>query len=558
MASNPEDNQEVSLGRNLREDRAGAGLIRRLTSDFNAIQNKQKIQQRQTFTNLSRQLDSINGNILKIGNNIQAISQGLSSEILREQVRVQDEKNRRIRAAEQESFGQAEKALETSITTAIVSPVKSINTAVSGALESLTDALMLLFTGWLTDKVIKNFDTYRETAIQKLEELQNWLTDIPNLAVNALGSLSDGFDNIVGTIRNISNSITGFLKNEPFRKLSELFQNVPTPVIPPIPNLNPAQPAQTPQGQAPQNIKPSNRLSGFFKGAKSILGKGLNRGLLVGGGALEYKEARESGYNQLLAGLKATLVTGGSWMGGGLAGAGMAATGVGAPIVIPTAIGAAMASGYGIETAFENMMGQYKSRGSGQFDLQSMEGTVDPNYDIFLDESGKFEVKDTSGFFGGFGKPPILKSENIISGEQVVDPEGLNAKLLESALYTASLIQPDKIDYYESISKKVFGGEMPQMQSNTLKMQRVANEVEKSPVISPPPERTVPPAKIMQPPQVAEGTPTFIDLTSSGTMNEQNMASSLGGAQTEIPAISTSDADNPYTLLMRSIYNVVV
>lgn len=64
----------------------------------------------------------------------------------------------------------------------------------------------------------------------------------------------------------------------------------------------------------------------------------MNRGLLVGGGTLEYKEARESGYNQLLAGLKATLVTGGSWMGGGIAGAGMAATGVGAPIVIPTAI----------------------------------------------------------------------------------------------------------------------------------------------------------------------------------------------------------------------------
>jgi len=558
MASNPTTRQESDLTSDTRGNRGGAD---RILSFFNAFQNQQAIQQRQTFSSLSRQLDSINNNILKIGTNIQSVSQGLSSEILREQIRAQEEQNRRIRTAERENFGQAEQALESSITTAVVSPIKSINTAVSGALGGLTDALMLLFTGWLTDKVIDNFDEYRKTAVEKLEELSKFIKNVPSLAIDLFGSIKDGFGNISETIKNISSSISEFLSRGPFGSLVDLFKNNQIVPVPPAnfqPRPTPQSPGASTTPQASQPATRGGRLSGFFRGARSILGKGLNRGLLIGGGALEYSQARESGYSPFLAGLKSALVVGGSWMGGGLAGAGMAATGAGAPLVVPTAIAAATASGYGIEAAFENLMGQYKSRSSGQFDLQSMEGNVYPNYDIFVDESGKFQVKDTSGFFGGFGKPPILTSENIMSGEQSISPTGKNAELLEAALYTASLIQPDKMDYYEQISKKVFGQELSQLEPSPIESRRVANEVEKSPVISPPPEKTVPPPRIMQPPQIAEGTPTLIDLSGGGDMGVQNMASSLGGAQTEIPPIPTSDMDNPYRLLMRSIYNVVV
>ena len=155
----------------------GGGLVRSLGQSFSGavqeITNVREKQQQQTFTFLSRQLQAINNNILAVGNNITALTSALQADTRQEEVNIQQTRVRRIRSAEKESFGRAEGILENRIVRALVKPVKKVTGAVQGGLDKLKNALMLLFVGWLGDKIFKMFQADAEGNESEFEKLRN-------------------------------------------------------------------------------------------------------------------------------------------------------------------------------------------------------------------------------------------------------------------------------------------------------------------------------------------------------------------------------------------------
>ncbi len=215
----------------------GSGIVRSLGQSFSGavqeITNVRERQQQQTFSFLSKQLQAINNNILAVANNITALTSALQTETRKEEANIQQEKTRRIRSAEKESFGRAESILESRIVRAITKPVKKITGAVQGGLNKLKDALMLLFVGWLTDKVFKMFQADADGSTNKFEELKTQIGVALAAAGGAFALLSGGLLGIIATIGGLSLSIAGFLIKQPFKWLKNLFFPAKQPPVTP-------------------------------------------------------------------------------------------------------------------------------------------------------------------------------------------------------------------------------------------------------------------------------------------------------------------------------------
>lgn len=213
---------------------SGGGIVRSLGRSFSGavqeISNVKDKQQGQTLTFLSKQLQAINSNILAIGNNITALTSALQEDTRQEEENIQQTRISRIRSAEKESFGRAENILENRIVRAIAKPVKKITGAVAGGLSKLKDALMLLFVGWLGDKIFKMFQAKADGN----EEEFNGLAKEVGIALLAAGgaflALNGGLLGIMATIGGIATSVAGFLLTQPFKWLKNLFLPAKPPV----------------------------------------------------------------------------------------------------------------------------------------------------------------------------------------------------------------------------------------------------------------------------------------------------------------------------------------
>lgn len=215
----------------------GGGLVRSLGQSFSGavqeITNVREKQQQQTFTFLSRQLQAINNNILAVANNITALTSALQADTRQEEANIQQEKTRRIRSAEKESFGRAESILESRIVQAITKPVKKITGSVQGGLNKLKDALMLLFVGWLGDKIFKMFQADAEGNEEKFNELKTQVGIALAAAGGAFLALNGGLLGIMATIGGIAASVAGFLITQPFKWLKNLFFPAKRPPVAP-------------------------------------------------------------------------------------------------------------------------------------------------------------------------------------------------------------------------------------------------------------------------------------------------------------------------------------
>jgi len=212
----------------------GGGIVRSLGQSFSGavqeITNVREKQQQQTFTFLSRQLQAINNNILAVANNITALTSALQADTRQEEANIQQTRVQRIRSAEKESFGRAEGILENRIVRALTAPVKKVTGAVQGGLDKLKNALMLLFVGWLGDKIFKMFQADAEGNESEFNKLKNEVVVALAAAGGAFLALNGGLLGIMATIGGISASVAGFLLTRPFVWLKNLF----FPARPPV------------------------------------------------------------------------------------------------------------------------------------------------------------------------------------------------------------------------------------------------------------------------------------------------------------------------------------
>ena len=485
--------------------------------------------ERDRNANIAKQLNSINQNVIAIASNIQAVSRVLTTQETQKLLQSRQERNRRFRSAERESFGGAEKALEASLVKSIKSPIAAITRTVTGPLEKLKRALFLLFGGWLTDKLLDLFDEKQGSLADRLNTIGVEIGKGVAAAIAAFGILNGGFLNIVGIMGKLALRIGKFLLLSPFRILRSLFK---------IGSKKPG----------PGGVKPrrssfrGGRLGRFFSGVAAI-----------GAGVIEYQGAREAGYTKELAGLKSALVTGASIGAGSLAALGLAKVGLASGgtglIVLPAGvIAASTAAGAGAEQLFENFFGGEKKTYQGETPLLTPEGK-ETDYNIGIYEGGVFEVK-RKGIFG-LGKQDILDSDKILSGEQTIAPNGKNAELLEYAIrqqHVLSIGAPDqekRHQYGRQVAEKAFGM-IPDIKYTV----KDGNLVEAS--VSP--EKAAQIQTLIDAGLPESDAANIVNLMSPDTNLPAN-ASSIG-TPSVIPVIPTKNPMNPYNDLAKSIYNL--
>lgn len=506
----------------------------------------------ESYNFIARQLTAVNQNILAVGSNIELVAKSLTNQDRQDKVRVLQENTRRVRLAEKETFGGAEKALESAVVRAVQTPIKTVQKAVSGPFEQLKNSLLLLFGGWLTDKLFNLFDESGGTFRQRLESVGLEIVKGIGLAVGAFTILNGGFLAILGSVGSLAFKLGKFIALAPFKILKGLFSLKRGPkgnIVPTRPPRGRTAPGQKPGGNQPKGNQ--------AKARGTRLGRIFGRIATAAALTTEFKGAREQGYSPQLSGLKSLFTTGAAAGAAFIVGGGLAATGVGSAVAVPSGIGAAAFAGMEANKIFDLAFGSQQQQGVGQFDLYKT-GTSEPyeNYDIFVDEQGDFEIKDTSFAFGqgSLGlKKPILTSKGLMSGEESIpSPSGKNAELLEAAisqLASMNASNPERVSKYRNLATKVFGSfaNISLFESNKGDSSNVT--------ATPNPQRQ---AAINTLSQYLDDESTDALISLGGGSGNKTTSVSSAGAPTIIPMILTRDPANPYRDIAKHHYGVRV
>lgn len=525
------------------ESRVVASVNKSFSRLLQNITTDREEEQQKTYNFLSTQLEEINRNILAIGTSLGSLSSGLTRETAREEQRILQEKNRRTRLAERESFGQAETVLENRISNAIVAPTQKATKAIQGPLNGLKAALGLLFGGWLTDKIIKAFKANVEGNNEKFDELKLEIAKGVGAAILAFSTLDGGLIRLTTSLAKIGLSLAGFLLKKPFEWLSGLFKRGSKPPItkppsgkppttkppsgkPPVSGGKP--PVGKPPGPGPRppaapggSVKPPtppkgsknilDKLGGITKNVKGFLGdltKGTVRRLIpiinLGLFAASAKNRLDSGKSPAQAVLpiipQTLLSYGTSGLGasaGAIIGSGVAS----GPLSVAGAVGGGILG---------NELGQYVT------DL------IDSQWKPSWDET---VFNDFNKGIVGF----LEKQVNYKPKAPTTTPQGTQGRPKAQKL--------EVIPYQkEEETKNILRGD-----ASSIKPTETRSEQ----------------GRFLSQVGAVEGSPTVIDLSNlGGTKRNQNPVPST--SPTTIPQISTSDPLNPYVSLAKSVYNLRV
>ena len=149
------------------------------------------------LTNIADQVGSLNGSLSVIQNNLSI------SDTLQRQREAGKQKREAI-LAEQGLREGKESELEKKIQVALLSPVRRVSTFAQGILSRLTNFLLILAGGWLTDKVLNFIRLGSEGNIDALNEFKTkFLTDLAILGTIGIG-LTVGVTKIIGSVGRLA------------------------------------------------------------------------------------------------------------------------------------------------------------------------------------------------------------------------------------------------------------------------------------------------------------------------------------------------------------------
>ena len=156
-------------------------------------------------------LSTVSGQLSNISSQVSSLNDSLG--IIRENLAVSDQIDRQREAAKQRREAilaeqglreGKESELERKVQTALLSPVRKVATFARGILSRLTDFLLILAGGWLTDKVLSFIRLSSEGNVDKLNEFKRkFLKSL--LILGAIGvTLTVGIGKLVATVGSIS------------------------------------------------------------------------------------------------------------------------------------------------------------------------------------------------------------------------------------------------------------------------------------------------------------------------------------------------------------------
>ena len=157
-----------------------------------------------TLSTVSSQLSNISSQVSSLNNSLGVIRENLAVSDQIDRQREAAKQRREAILAEQGLREGKESELERKVQTALLSPVRKVATFARGILSRLTDFLLILAGGWLTDKVLSFIRLSSEGNVDKLNEFKRkFLKSL--LILGAIGvTLTVGIGKLVATVGSIS------------------------------------------------------------------------------------------------------------------------------------------------------------------------------------------------------------------------------------------------------------------------------------------------------------------------------------------------------------------
>ena len=157
-----------------------------------------------TLSTVSSQLSNISSQVNSLNNSLGVIRENLAVSDQIDRQREAAKQRREAILAEQGLREGKESELERKVQTALLSPVRKVATFARGILSRLTDFLLILAGGWLTDKVLSFIRLSSEGNVDKLNEFKRkFLKSL--LILGAIGvTLTVGIGKLVATVGSIS------------------------------------------------------------------------------------------------------------------------------------------------------------------------------------------------------------------------------------------------------------------------------------------------------------------------------------------------------------------
>ena len=143
----------------------------------------------------------LNKGIVSVNNNLKAIGDALTAELVADKEAARDEKNKNKREVDALKKGKAEKFLELEETKKVVKPVEKVKETAKTIFQRLFDALSMVFAGWLLDKGGKMLNAWGEGDMETFNKMKDEI--VKSLAVVGGLLLAVNLVGIIGAMKMI-------------------------------------------------------------------------------------------------------------------------------------------------------------------------------------------------------------------------------------------------------------------------------------------------------------------------------------------------------------------
>ena len=204
-------------------------------------QEKQNIQQTQEISALRGTVDALRTETATLNNGLTSISNLIQQDSALEKQQNAQEVERERRLLETKIRMGKESQLEQKITNSLASPVKALERKVTNIFGGITEALKILFIGWLTNQGIEALKAASEGNKKKLEEIKDTVLKGIGDVVKIFTVIQKGFGLVIRSVTGLAGRIGGLvlkLAKAPLNAIRAGLQTVPIlkNVFPKAPN----------------------------------------------------------------------------------------------------------------------------------------------------------------------------------------------------------------------------------------------------------------------------------------------------------------------------------
>jgi hypothetical protein len=194
------------------------------------VQESRNIQQTQEISALRGTVDALRTETATLSNGLTSISNLIQQDSALEKQQNAQEAERERRLLETKIRMGKESQLEQKITNSLASPVQALQSKVTNIFGKITEALKILFTGWLTNQLIETLKAASDGNKEKLEEIKdNVLKGIGDV-VKIFAVIQKGFGLVIKSVTGLAGRISGLvlkLAKAPLNAIRAGLQTVP-------------------------------------------------------------------------------------------------------------------------------------------------------------------------------------------------------------------------------------------------------------------------------------------------------------------------------------------